>query len=157
MSREMTSMYILDSGFQAPKIDGLLPYFLVLYRMVRKTLVPRIGYSEAVLASEQNLLDALMKHERFDVFEYIMDEIWNIATNPLRSCGLAPYIQCMIEVVVHEKFYKDAAHEPIHPAVPKDPRTHRTAPPPPVVAPSCSTCSGGASSSSANSGFLKIF
>jgi hypothetical protein len=73
---------------------------------------------------ERNLLDALMKHERFDVFEYIMDEIWNIATNPLRSCGFAPYIQCMIEVVAHEKFYKDVAHEPLRPAVPKDPKTH---------------------------------
>jgi hypothetical protein len=29
---------------------------------------------------------------RFDVFEYIVDEIWNITTNPLRSCGFAPYI-----------------------------------------------------------------
>jgi hypothetical protein len=34
---------------------------------MRKTLAPRIGYSEVVLAYERNLLDALMKHERFDV------------------------------------------------------------------------------------------
>jgi hypothetical protein len=81
MPREMTPMYIPDSDFQAPKIDGLLPYFLVLHRMMRKTLASRIGYSEAVLAYERNLLDALMKHERFDVFEYIVDEIWNIAAN----------------------------------------------------------------------------
>jgi hypothetical protein len=80
MPREMTPMYIPDSDFQAPMIDGLLPYFLVLHRMMRKTLVSRIGYSVAVLTYEQNLLDALMKHERFDVFEYIMDEIWNTAT-----------------------------------------------------------------------------
>jgi hypothetical protein len=32
----------------------------------------------------------------------------------------------MIEVVAHEKFYKDVAHELLHPAVPKDPRTHCT-------------------------------
>jgi hypothetical protein len=44
---------------------------------------------------------------RFDVFEYIVDEIWNIATNPLRSCEFAPYIPYMIEVVTREKFYKD--------------------------------------------------
>jgi hypothetical protein len=37
-----------------------------------------------------------MKPVCFDVFEYIMDEIWNIATNLLRSCGFAPYIQYMI-------------------------------------------------------------
>jgi hypothetical protein len=36
--------------------------------MMRKTIVPRIGYSEAILAYEQNLLEALMKLMRFDVF-----------------------------------------------------------------------------------------
>jgi hypothetical protein len=27
---------------------------------------------------------------------------------------------CMIETVAHERFYKDAAHEPLHPTVQKD-------------------------------------
>jgi hypothetical protein len=48
MPREMTPMYILDSDFQAPKVDGLLPHFLVLHRIMRKTLAPRIRYSEAI-------------------------------------------------------------------------------------------------------------
>jgi hypothetical protein len=71
-----------------------------------------------------------MKPTRFDVFQYIVDEIWNIATNLARSCGFAPYIQFIIEMVAHEKFYKDVKHEPLHPAVPKDLRTHRTTSPP---------------------------
>jgi hypothetical protein len=83
MPREMTPMYIPDSDFQAPKVDGLLPHFLVLHRMMRKTLAPRVGYFEAIPTYERNLLDALMKPMRFDVFEYIIDEIWNIATNPV--------------------------------------------------------------------------
>jgi hypothetical protein len=92
------------------------------------------------------------------VFEYIVYAIWNIATNPLRSCGFAPNIQCMIEVVAPEKFYKDVTHDPLRPIVPKDPRTHRTASPLLVVAPSHSTRNGCASSSSStNSGFLKMF
>jgi UDP-N-acetylglucosamine pyrophosphorylase len=99
-----------------------------------------------------------MKPTCFDVFEYIMDEICNIAANPTRSCGFAPYIQFMIETVAHEKSYKDVKHEPLHLAVPKDPRTHRTTSPPPVVAPSCSTHSDGASSSSAQGSLmLKMF
>jgi hypothetical protein len=92
MPREMIPLYTPDSGFQPPKIDGLLPHFLVLHRMMRKTLAPRIGYLKVIPAYERNLLDALMKLVHFDVFEYIVDEIWNIATNPLRSCGFAPYI-----------------------------------------------------------------
>jgi hypothetical protein len=85
MPREITPMYITDSGFQPPKMEGLLSHFLVLHRMVRKTLTLRIGYSDAIPAYERNLLDALIKPVHFDVFEYIMDEIWNIITNPLRS------------------------------------------------------------------------
>jgi hypothetical protein len=92
MPREMTLMYVQDGGFQPPKVEGLLPYFLVLHQMMGKTLAPRISYSEAIPAYERNLLDALMKLMRFDVFEYIVDEIWNIVTNTLRSCGFAPYI-----------------------------------------------------------------
>jgi hypothetical protein len=128
--REMTPMCILNSGFCAPRIDGILPHFVVLYRMRRRTLVPRIGDSDAIPAYERNLLDALMKFERFDVFDYIIDEIWSIAINPQRSCGFASYIMCMIETVAHERFYKDVAHEMLCPAVPKDPRSRHTSPPP---------------------------
>jgi hypothetical protein len=75
MPRKMTPLYIPDNSFQPPKIDGLLPHFLVLHRMMRKTLAPRIGYSKAILAYDRNFLDALMKLVCFDVFEYIVDEI----------------------------------------------------------------------------------
>jgi hypothetical protein len=125
--------------------------------MMRKTLAPRIGYSEASPAYEWNLLDALMKPVCFDVSEYIADEIRNIATNPLISCGFTPYIQYMIEVVTCEKFCKDIAHELLCPIVTNDTRPHASSSTP-AVAPSCSTRSGGASSaSSTNTGFLKMF
>jgi hypothetical protein len=157
MLREMAPMYIPNSDSQAPKVDGLLPHFLTLHRMMRKTLVPRIGYLEAILAYEKNFLDALMKPVLFDVFEYIVDEIWNIATNPLRSYGFAPYIQYMIEVVTKEKFYKGVAHEPLRPTVPKDPRALRVGSSTPTAAPSHISHSGGASSApSVNSGILKM-
>jgi hypothetical protein len=110
--REVTPMYDPDSDFRAPKIEGILPYFAVLHKMRRKTLAPRIGDSDAILVYERNLLDAIMKNEHFDAFDYIIDEIWNIAINPQRSCGFAPYIMCMIEVVAHEWIYKDASHSP---------------------------------------------
>jgi hypothetical protein len=72
--REMTPMYIQNSRFYAPGIDGILPHFVVLHRMMR-TLALRIGDSDAILAYERNLLDALMKFEQFSVFDYITDEI----------------------------------------------------------------------------------
>jgi hypothetical protein len=61
--REMTHMYILNSEFCAPRIDGILPHFVVLHRMMMRTLVLRIGNSNAIPAYERNLLDALMNFE----------------------------------------------------------------------------------------------
>jgi hypothetical protein len=122
--------------------------------MMRRTLTPRIGYLEAISAYERNLMDALMKPAHFDVFEYIMDEIWNIATNPLRSCGFASYIQFMIESVAHEKFYKDVCHDSLCPAVVKDPCASHAGS---SAAPSHTTLSGGAPSAPAtNSAILKM-
>jgi hypothetical protein len=122
--------------------------------MMRKTLTLRNGYSEAIPAYERNLLDALMKPVRFGIFEYIVDEIWNITTNPLRSCGFAPYIQFMIESMAQEKIYKDVHHDSLCPAVPMDPRTSRASS---SAAPSRTTCSGGAPSAPApNFSILKM-
>jgi hypothetical protein len=79
-------------------------------------------------------------------------------SHPQRSCGFAPYIHCMIEMVASEKFYKDVMHESLRPTIFKDPMTHRTASPSLAVAPSRPTRNGGASSSSsAISSFLKMF
>jgi hypothetical protein len=128
----------------------------MLHRMMRKTLAPRIGYLKVIPAYERNLLDALMKPLRFDIFEYIMDEIWNIATNLLRSCGFAPYIQYMIEVVTKEKFYKDSIHDPLHLAVPKDLRTSRACASA-SMAPRITRSGGASSASSTNNGSLKMF
>jgi hypothetical protein len=158
MHREMSPMYVQDGGFQPPKVEGLLPHFLVLHRMMRRTLTLRIGYSEAIPAYEMDLLDALMKLVRFDVFEYIVDKIWNITTNPLRSCVFAPYIQFMIESVAHDKFYEDVHHDSLHPSVPKDPMaSHAGYSAAPAAAPARTTRSGGAPSAPAtNSDILKM-
>jgi hypothetical protein len=56
MPREMTPMYVQDGGFQPSKVEGLLPHFLVLHRMMSRTMAPRIGYSEAILAYERKLV-----------------------------------------------------------------------------------------------------
>jgi hypothetical protein len=158
MPREMTHIYVQDGGFQPPKVEGLLPHFLVLHQMMRRTLAPKIGYSDAIPTYERNLLDTLMKSVRFDVFDYIVDEIWNIATNPLRSCVFASYIQFMIEFVAQEKFYKDVRHDSLSPAVPKDLRASRADSSAALAtAPSRTTHSGGAPSAPAtNFGILKM-
>jgi hypothetical protein len=74
-NREMHPMYVPDSGFRLPCTDGFPPHFAVLHRMVRKTMATRIGDANAYPAYERNLLDAIMKNEHFETFDYIMDEI----------------------------------------------------------------------------------
>jgi hypothetical protein len=61
--REMILMYITNSRFQAPRVDGILPHFLVLHRMMRRTIVLRICDSDTIPAYERNLLEAPMKYE----------------------------------------------------------------------------------------------
>jgi hypothetical protein len=73
----------VHGGFRAPKIDGILPHFVVLHRMMSRMLALRIDDSDTIPAFNRNLLDALVKNDHFDVFNYIVDEIWNIAINPL--------------------------------------------------------------------------
>jgi hypothetical protein len=80
--RDMTPMYDPDKDFHAPKVEGILPHFVVLHRMRRRMLALSISDSDVVPTYERNLLDAIMKNERFDTFDYMIDEIWNIATNP---------------------------------------------------------------------------
>jgi hypothetical protein len=142
---EMASMYVPNNEFHAAKIDGILPHFVVLYRMMRRTLTPRIGDSNTIPTFESKLLDVVMKNEHFDVFDYIIDEIWNIA-------------MCMIETVAHERFYKDVAHEALHPVAPEALVHHDTSPPL-DVAPSHATRGYGASSSSSSANFriMKMF
>jgi hypothetical protein len=64
----------------------------------------------------------------------------------------------MIEVVTHEKLYKDVKHASLRPAVPEDMRTHCSSSSAPAMAPARTTRSSGASSSSSQSSeMLKMF
>jgi hypothetical protein len=147
-------MYNQDGGFQPSKVEGLLPHFLVLHRMMRRTLAPRIGYSEVIPAYERNLLNALMKLVRFDVFWLHCGRDMEHSHQPLRSCGFSTYIQFLIESVAQEKFYKDVHHDSLRPAVPKDLRASRVGS---SAAPSHTTHSGGAPSAPATySDILKM-
>jgi hypothetical protein len=55
-TREMTPMYDPDSDFRAPKIKGILPHFVVLHRMRRRTLASRIGNSDTIPTYERNIV-----------------------------------------------------------------------------------------------------
>jgi hypothetical protein len=95
---QMASMYE-SSNFNAPTITNFKPEMIVLRRVIRKILAPREGDSSMVPQFERNLLKAITKKTKFNVFDFILQEIWNIAISNNRSCAYAPYIMALIETV----------------------------------------------------------
>jgi hypothetical protein len=43
------------------------------------------------------LIKYVKGEEEFNAFDYILMLIWNISVNPLRACGYAHQVMCMIE------------------------------------------------------------
>jgi hypothetical protein len=56
-----------------------------------------------------------MGHEEFNAFDYMLMETWNITVNPLRECGYAHQIMCMIENVNGCTFVKNEEHKTFKP------------------------------------------
>jgi hypothetical protein len=75
---QMASMFE-TFDFIAPTITNFKPEMNVLHRVIRKTLAPREGDSSRVHQFERNLLKAITEKTKFNAFDFIVQEIWNIA------------------------------------------------------------------------------
>jgi hypothetical protein len=51
----------------------------------------------------------------FNVFNFIFQEIWNVAVSNNWSCAYAPYIMKMIEKVSKKTFVKNIEHTKLRP------------------------------------------
>jgi hypothetical protein len=111
---EMAPMYE-TSNFQALTITNFKPKLIVLHRVIRKVLAPREGDSSRVPQFERNLLKTITKKAKFNAFDFILQEIWNIAISNNRSYAYAPYIMALIEAISKRTFVKDVEHTPPHP------------------------------------------
>ena len=121
-----------------PRITNALPDVLLLHRMLRVTLIPKIGDATAMAGYERNLIDAIRKDAHFNVFDFIIQEIWNIVITPNRACAYAPYIMSMIEHVSKRTFVKDVVHQDLKPQIPS-----AASRPPPTASTSSSTGRSG--------------
>jgi hypothetical protein len=111
---EMAPLYE-TSNFQAPTITNFKPELIVLQWVIRKTLAPREGDSSRVPQFERNFLKAIIEKTKFIAFDFILQEMWNIAISNNCSCAYAPYIMALIEVVSKHTFAKDVEHTPFCP------------------------------------------
>jgi hypothetical protein len=64
---------------------------------------------------ERNILYAISEEERFNVFDFIFQEIWNVDISNNRSCAYEPYIMKMIEKVKKKTFVKNVKHTKLRP------------------------------------------
>jgi hypothetical protein len=110
----MHFMYEKDE-YKLSKLEGFKPFFLVLHRILQNTLSPREGDSSSVPQYERNILHAISEEGRFNVFDFIFQEIWNVVVSNNRLCDYAPYIMKMIEKVSKKTFVKNVEHTKLRP------------------------------------------
>jgi hypothetical protein len=111
---QMASMYE-TSDFNTPTITNFKPEMVVLHRVIRKTLALREGDSSRVPQFDWNLLKAISKKTKFNAFDFIIQEMWNISISNNRCCAYVPYIMALIETVSKRTFVKNVEHIPLHP------------------------------------------
>jgi hypothetical protein len=78
-------------------------------------LSPREGDSSRVPQYERNIIHAISEEEMFNVFNFIFQEIYNVAVSNNWSCAYAPYIMKMIEKVSKKTFVKNVEHTKLQP------------------------------------------
>jgi hypothetical protein len=66
-------------NFNAPTITNFKSEMIVLHRVIRKILAPREGDSSRVPQFERNLLKVISEKTKFNAFDFIIQEMWNIA------------------------------------------------------------------------------
>jgi hypothetical protein len=148
---EMAPMYE-TSNFQAPTITNFKPELIVLHQVFRKTLAHREGDSSRVRQFERNLLKAITEKTKFNAFDFILQEIWDIAISNNHSCAYAPYNMALIEAVSKRTFVKDVERTPLCPK-----KQFSSLPPSAPASSAAPTSSDEPCPSSGRSTFFKLF
>jgi hypothetical protein len=79
---QMAYIYLSDSTPNPPSITNISLDVILLHRMLRVTLAPRIGDASTIPSYERSLIDAIKHQESFNIFDYILQEICNVAFTP---------------------------------------------------------------------------
>jgi hypothetical protein len=93
--------------FQTPFSDGLRrspPDFttaaMFQYQLMRRTLLPRMGYREAATHIQRWLLGALVSHSEFDVVDFLIYEIEDTVLEGLRARRQLPYAHYLCHILL---------------------------------------------------------
>jgi hypothetical protein len=69
-----------------------------LYQLMRRTLLPRMGYREAATHIQLWFLGALISHSEFDVVDFLICEIENTVLDGLRARRQLPYAHYLCHI-----------------------------------------------------------
>ena len=75
---------------------------------MRKTLLPQVGFREALTHLQQCLLGALVSHTVFDVVDFLLCEIEDTMMDGCRACQQLPYahyLSHIFERLIHHPQY----------------------------------------------------
>jgi hypothetical protein len=114
--RKIKFMYHRNNQGNFGEITDMLPFYVYINWLFRRTLTPRKGDGTKILAYNKNIVAAIAPNANgfeFSVFGFIWEEIKAISENPLKSCGYAPFIMHMIERVLGRTFGYDKDHHPL--------------------------------------------
>jgi hypothetical protein len=154
---QMKHFYLPGQATNAPTITSATPDVILLHRMLRVTLASWIEDASSIPSYERNLIDAIKKQEPFNIFDYILQEIWNVAVTPSQACAYAPFIMSFIEHVFGLSFVKDVHHMDLKPQLPSSTNLFRQTPPPPPSTTSALSSSYGPGSSKGCSDIFMLF
>jgi hypothetical protein len=69
-----------------------------LYELIRRTLLPRMGYREATTHIQLWLLGALVSHSEFDVVDFLICEIEDTVLDGIRARRQLPYAHYLCHI-----------------------------------------------------------
>jgi hypothetical protein len=69
-----------------------------LYELMRRTLLPRMGYKEATTHIQLWLLGALVSHSVFNVVDFLICEIEDIVLDGLRARRQLPFTHYLCHI-----------------------------------------------------------
>jgi hypothetical protein len=91
----------------------LKPVYVMMHKIITKTLVPKIGDREEVRNFAIDLLVQMHTHgnERFDLADFLYQQICLASYLQDRSFPYAPYIQVLIDARYPSKLKKESKHK----------------------------------------------
>jgi hypothetical protein len=115
VASQMGYMYLSGEAANAPTITGISPYVILLHRMLRVTLALSIGDASSIPSYERNLINTIKNQESFNVFDYILQAICNVAVTPSQACAYAPFIMSFMKHMSGLTSMKDVRHSDLKP------------------------------------------